>query len=272
MKNMPKITLTTLRQMAAERRPIAMLTCYDYPMAKILAACGVCILLVGDSAATTVLGESSTLPATLDFMTILTRAVRRGAPDVFVMGDMPFGSYPDVPTAVANARQMLCLGGADAVKLECDHRHEPIVAALAAAGVAVCAHLGLRPQRAALDGGYRYQGRTEAEVERIVQDASRMAQAGAELILLEAVPDAVSRRVVAAVPCPVLGCGAGSSCHGHVVVLHDLLGFSERTPRFADPLADVPAVIARAARDYVAAVENRQYPAPRHQYGAAAGA
>jgi 3-methyl-2-oxobutanoate hydroxymethyltransferase len=262
----PKVTLATLRQMRLEQRPIAMLTCYDYPTANILAQAGVPVLLVGDSAATTVLGEKSTIPANMDFMVMITRAVRNGAPDTFVLADMPFGSYPTIELAVNNARRFLSEAGADAVKVECDQRHEPIVAAMAAAGIPVCAHLGLLPQHAAQEGGYRYRGRTQEEADGLVADSIAMAKAGAVLILLEAVPDEVSRRVVEAVDCPVLGCGAGASCHGHVVVLHDMLGLSSQTPRFVDRLADVSSVISQAARAWVTAVESREYPASRHQY------
>ncbi len=261
-----RITVATLRKMAAQGHPIAMLTCYDHPTALILASTGLHILLVGDSAATTVLGEDSTTAATMEFMVPITRAVRRGAPDLLLMADMPFASYPDIPTAVANALRFIREGGADVIKMECDHRHINIVGAMAAAGIGVCAHLGLLPQRAIQEGGYKARGRTKDEADRIVHDATLLAEVGAELILLEAVPDEVSRRVVAAVKCPVLGCGAGASCHGHVVVLHDMLGLSGRTPRFVDKLADLPAVIDQAARAYVRAVEKREYPAARHAY------
>ncbi len=261
-----RISLATLRRMKEQRHPIVMLTCYDFPTAKILGACGVHILLVGDSAATTVLGEASTIHATMDFMLAITRAVRRGTDRPLIMGDMPFGSYVDVPSAMANARRLLCEGGADVVKIEADRRQEPIVAALAGAGVPVCAHLGLLPQRVGREGGYHYQGRTREQADRIVQDALLLVGAGAELLLLEAVPDAVSRRVVDATSRPVLGCGAGPSCHGHVVVLHDLLGLSDKTPRFVDKIADLPAVISQAVRTYVADVGGRRYPEPRHLY------
>ncbi len=261
-----RITLAHLQAMVGRQQPIAMLTCYDHPTAQALVGAGLHILLVGDSAATTVLGENSTTAATMDFMLLITRSVRRGAPNLFVMADMPFASYPDVPTAAANALRFVQIAGADAVKLECDGRHVEIVRALSASGIVVCAHLGLLPQRAVQHGGYRAKGRTSAEADRIVQDATALAAAGAELILLEAVPDEVSRRVVAAVSCPVLGCGAGPGCHGHVVVLHDILGFNDHPPRFVDRLADGPAFIHNAAKEYVIAIQTRQYPAARHGY------
>lgn len=248
-----------------------MLTAYDYPTAKILANTGIDILLVGDSAATTVLGAESTLKVTFEFLLTITEAVRRGAPDLFLMADMPFASYPDVRTAVANAARFIREAGADGVKLEGDVRHREIVAALSAAGITVCAHVGLLPQRAMQQGGYFAQGRTSADAHRIIDDALALAEAGAHLLLIEAVPDEVTAEVVKRVACPVLGCGAGPSADGHVVVLHDMLGYSERPPRFVEKFADVPTVIAAAATHYAQAVRNRSYPATRHQYHSKTG-
>jgi 3-methyl-2-oxobutanoate hydroxymethyltransferase len=260
------VDLERLRQMRVARQPIAMLTCYDYPTARILAECKVPLILVGDSAAMAVLGEDSTVPIGMDFLVTITRAVRRGAPGAYLMADMPFASYPDVPTATANAARFMQEAGADAVKLECDGRHVPIVAALAAAGIPVCAHLGLLPQRAGQLGGYRAQGRTLAAAERITQDAVNLWRAGAALLLLEAVPDAVSAAVHEKVDCPVLGCGGGPSCDGHVVVLHDLLGYTAKPARFVEVMGDVPAAVRAGVSAYVAAVEKRSYPAAKHQY------
>ncbi len=243
-----------------------MLTAYDHPTAKILAAAGVHILLVGDSVATTVLGADTTVAATFDFLLTITEAVRRGAPDVFLMADMPFGSYPDVPTAVANAVRFMREAGADCVKLEADLRHREIVAAMSAAGVSVCAHIGLLPQRAFQQGGFLAQGRTGADARRLVEEAETLAGAGASLILLEAVPDEVTAEVISKVECPVIGCGAGPSADAHVVVINDLLGYTKRPPRFVEPLADVPSLIGAAAAQYVESIRSRTYPAARHQY------
>lgn len=252
--------------MRAAGAPIAMLTAYDYPTAALLAEAGVHALLVGDSAAMAVLGAESTVHATMDFLVTITGAVRRGAPNVFVLADMPFGSYPDAATAVANALRFMQEARADAVKVEVDGRHAAIVQAMAMAGVPVCAHLGLLPQRVGQLGGYKAQGRTTDEASRITQEAAQLRLAGAEMILLEAVPNEVSAAVHAAVDCPVIGCGAGSACDGHVVVIHDVLGFNPRPPRFVDVLADVPGVIRGAAAAYVKAVGDRAYPAERHGY------
>src|SRR4051812_7664449 len=148
------VTLQTLRDKKQRRQPIVMLTAYDHPTAKILASTGVDVLLVGDSAATTMLGAESTTAVTLDFLITLTDAVRRGAPNLFVMADMPFGSYPDIPTAAANAARFVREARADAVKFEMDIRHVEMTRALSAAGITICAHVGLLPQRAHQQGGY----------------------------------------------------------------------------------------------------------------------
>lgn len=261
-----RVTLQTLRDKKVRREPIAMLTAYDAPTAKILAAAGVDILLVGDSAATTILGADSTTVITLDFLVTLTAAVRRAAPGAFLMADMPFASYPDIPTAVANAARFVREAGADAVKFEMDRRHAPIMAALAAAGVPTCAHIGLLPQRAPQLGGYLAQGRTAPEARELIETAVVLAGAGAHLLLIEAVPDAVTAEIVGKVSCPVLGCGAGPSADGHVLVLHDMLGFNERVPRFVERFGNVPAAIQEAASRYVEAVRARAYPGEKHQY------
>jgi len=261
-----RITLQTLREKKKRREPIVMLTAYDYPTARILAAAGVDVLLVGDSAATTILGADSTVVATLDFLITLTAAVRRGAPEAFLMADMPFATYPDAATAVANAARFVREAGADAVKFEMDVRHVVMVQALAAAGIVTCAHVGLLPQRALQEGGYVAQGRTPAEAQRIIDSAIALARAGAHMLLIEAVPDEVTAEIVRSVDCPVLGCGAGPSADGHVVVIHDMLGYNARVPRFVERFGDVPAAIHSATQAYVDAVRSRAYPAAKHQY------
>ncbi|MCL2641459.1 MAG: 3-methyl-2-oxobutanoate hydroxymethyltransferase, partial [Phycisphaerales bacterium] len=258
----PRITLQTLRELKRRHEPIAMLTVYDYPTAKILADTGIDILLVGDSAATTMLGADSTQKITFEFLLTITEAVRRGAPNLFLMADMPFASYPDIRTAVANAARFIREAGADAVKLEADHRHRDIITAMAAAGITVCAHVGLLPQRAMQQGGHFAQGRTPSDANRIIEDAVTLANAGAHLLLIEAVPDEVTAKIVQQVPIPVLGCGAGPSADGHVLVLHDILGYTATPPRFVQQFADIPPVIAAAATQYAQAVRSRTYPAP----------
>ena len=252
--------------MQVQGRPFAVLTCYDFPTAQVLQAAGIPVLLVGDSAATTVLGHDTTRIIPPDFLLTLTEAVRRGAPAVFLLADMPFGSMASVDQAVGMARRFVDEAGADAVKVECREADLQIVRALVRANIPVCAHLGLLPQRVQEPGGFRAQGRTAEEAHRITEEACLMVEAGAQMLLLEAVPDEVSAAVVKSVPVPVIGCGAGPSCHGHVVVIHDLLGFNPRPPRFVEVLADGPAFIAQAARNYLNAIATRAYPADKHRY------
>ncbi|HVX86368.1 MAG TPA: 3-methyl-2-oxobutanoate hydroxymethyltransferase [Phycisphaerae bacterium] len=261
-----RVTLQRLREMKGRGEVISMLTAYDYPTARLLGEAGIEILLVGDSVATTVLGHETTTKVTLEFLLTITDAVRRGAPGAFLMADMPFGSYPDVPTAVGNAARFVREASADCIKLEADVRHAGMVAGLSAAGLVVCAHVGLLPQRAALQGGFKAQGRTAEAAARVVGDAVALSEAGAQLLLVEAVPNEVTAEIQRRTTVPVLGCGAGPSADGHVVVTHDLLGFNGRPPRFAEVMGDVPGVISAAAGEYRKAVRERRYPAARHQY------
>lgn len=267
-----RITLRTLRRRARERQPIAMLTCYDATTARWLRRGGVDCLLVGDTAAQMILGHDSTLPVKMPFMVELTAAVRRGAPDAFIMADMPFGSYHCGPdTAMRHAVRFMSDGGADAVKLEVHDELAPLVRRMSLAGVPVVAHLGSRPQQVRATGGYHSAGRTKEEAERIVKSAQGMLAAGAAMLLLEAVPNEVSQQVVklaeAADPLvPVIGCGAGSACHGHVIVLQDLLGLSDWQPPFAPPVTDLGQRIADAAAKWAEQVHSRRYLAQDHPY------
>src|SRR5687767_2311813 len=192
-----KITLNDLRAAQSGKGPkVAMLTCYDFTTARLMHEAGVPALLVGDSAANVVLGYPTTLPVSLSLMIELTAAVRRGAPMSFLVGDMPFGSYgSSVGRGVRNVCRMLKLSGCECVKLEVSEGHLSLVSALADVGVAVMAHLGLRPQSVGLMGGYRFQGRTAAEADHIVRLAARMEAAGAAALLLEAVPPEVAEAV-----------------------------------------------------------------------------
>lgn len=244
-----------------------MLTCYDYTTARLMHEAGVPALLVGDSAANVVLGHPTTLPVPLSFMIELTAAVRRGAPLSFLVGDMPFASYGgSIDRGVRNVSRMLQLSGCDCVKMEVGESHLPLVKALADAGVAVMAHLGLRPQSVGLLGGYRAQGRTADEAKAIVDLAVRMQRAGAATILLEAVPPEVGQAVVAATDVPVIGCGAGPHCHGHVIVTHDAVGLTPNPPRFVPRLADLATPAVAGFANYVRQVRDGMYPSREHEY------
>lgn len=231
------VTLKTLRRMAARGEKFACLAAYDATTARWLERGGVHVLLAGDSASQVVLGFDRTIDAPLDFLVQITAALKRGAPRTLVMADMPFMSYhASVESAMHNAARFMREGLADVVKLEVDETFAPLVDRLTRAGVPVCAHVGFRPQTTAVLGGPTAQGRTEGAMDAIVRDAVAMERAGAVLILVEAVPEEVTRKVVEATTVPVIGIGAGTACHGQILVVHDLLGLTDHPPRFAEPV------------------------------------
>jgi 3-methyl-2-oxobutanoate hydroxymethyltransferase len=262
-----KFTVSDLRAARQSGAKVPMLTCYDFTTARLMQEAGVPMLLVGDSAANVVLGYETTLPVSLGFMVEITKAVRRGAPLALVAADMPFGSYHgSIARAVRNVCRTVQLSGADCVKLEAAESQLPAIRQLADAGVAVIAHLGLRPQAVGVLGGYRFQGRTADEASDIVALAGRMEAAGAAAVLLEAVPPEVAQAVVDAVDVPVIGCGAGPACHAHVVVTHDTMRLTSRPPRFAPQVGDVAGPMREALAEYVRRVTDGTYPAPEHAY------
>lgn len=246
------VTLRTLRRWSKEGSKWACLTCYDATTARIMAGAGLPTMLVGDTAAEMILGYDSTIHAPLDFLITLTAAVKRGAPNVFVIGDMPFLSYQvDEASAIQNAGLFLTEGKADAVKLEVDGKWTRRVEAICDAGIATIAHLGSRPQQAKQTGGYTTAGRSANAAKKIVEDAIAMEQAGASMILLEAVPEEVSSAVVEAITLPVIGCGAGTVCHGQVVVMQDLAGMTKWQPSFAQPISSIGDEIANVASSWM---------------------
>lgn len=271
-----RITLRHLKKWAKAGDPFAMLTCYDATTAKWLWRGGVRTILVGDTAAEMILGYDSTLPAPLEFMIQITAAVRRGAPRVMLMADMPFGSYQcGDDKAVENAGRFLTEGMADLVKLEVDETFSPLVKRMSHAGIPVVAHIGSRPQHVRAQGGYRSAGKTEKGAAALVETAKSLVKAGAVALLIEAVPAEVAERIVAAanpnmadgiVDVPVIGCGAGPACHGHVVVLHDLLGMTDWQPPFAKPKGQLGKAVETAAADWVKLIASGSYLRDDHPY------
>jgi len=262
-----KFTMDDLRAARESGAKVPMLTCYDYTTARLMQEAGVPSLLVGDSAANVILGHSTTLPIPLEFLIELTAAVRRGAPKCLLISDMPFGSYQaSVAQGVKNVVRMVQLSGCDCVKIEAAGSHLRLIRRLSDAGIAVMAHVGLRPQSIGLLGKYKLQGRTAAEAENIVESASRLARSGAAAILLEAVPPEVSAAVVDSVSIPVIGCGAGPACHGYVFLAHDALGLTPRKPKFVPVLGDLATPMRDAFRGYVRMVQDGKYPAAEHNY------
>ncbi len=268
-----KITLATLAERKRIHQKFAVLTCYDYTFAQIEEEAGVEAILVGDSAAQVILGHPSTLPVTMDFMVTLAEAVRRGAPGAFLIGDMPYLSYNvTVEDAIRNAGRFMAEAGCDAVKIEADARLAPTVAAMAAASIPVCVHLGLRPQAVHLAGGYRAQARDAASAGQLMADSKAMERAGACMLLLEAVPPEPARMITEATSLPVVGCGAGPHCDGQVVVLHDILGIGAGpVPKFVKRYADLRSKAGEAIGRYIAEIKAGAYPAAEHCYQMAAG-
>lgn len=250
------VTIRTIRQMASRGERFACLTCYDATTARWLQRAGLHVLLVGDTAAEMVLGFRRTIDMPLDVLIALTAGVKRGAPETLVMGDMPFMSYQaDEAEAVRNAGRFLTEGLADVVKLEVEVAHARLVEKMTRAGIPVCAHVGSRPQLAGLSGGYGAAGRSAEEAKRILEDASALEQAGAVMLLVEAVPEALGAEIVSRASVPVIGIGAGVAPHGQVLVLQDLLGLTDHPPRFAEPVADFATPLMDAGREWVRRVQ-----------------
>lgn len=266
--NSERIDLEHLVRARQQGAKFAMLTAYDYPTAAMAQAAGVESLLVGDSMGTVLLGHSSTRAVSLELMLTLAEAVRRGAPRVFLVGDLPFESAQGGPQRLeSDALRFRDESGCDAVKIEVDPNAVEAIERLANRGVTVIAHLGLRPQSVLTPDGYRAQARDAAGVQDLVADARRMVDAGAAMLLLEAVPAEAARAVVEATPVPVIGCGAGPHCHGHVVVTYDMLGISSiPAPRFVPVLAQLGEAMQAAMERYVQDIHAGRYPAAEHGY------
>ncbi|MEM9662380.1 MAG: 3-methyl-2-oxobutanoate hydroxymethyltransferase [Planctomycetota bacterium] len=253
-----RVTMRTLRAMKARGDAFACLTCYDATSARWLDRAGIDVLLIGDTAAEVILGYERTIDMPLDIAIALTAAVRRGADRAMVMGDMPFLSYHcGEDEAVRNAGRFMTEGMADIVKLEADAGFAPLIARMAGAGIAVCGHVGSRPQTAALDGGYGSAGRTAAEAQRIVDDAVALEQAGAVMLLVEAVPAVVADRILEMTKVPLIGIGAGSACDGQILVMQDLVGMTDAAPRFAERSASLGPALKDAGEDWVQRVRAR---------------
>jgi len=263
-----RLPLTELLEMNARHQPIVMVTAYDAPGGRLADAAGVDLILVGDSAAMTVLGHASTVPATIDEMLMLTRAVTRGAERPLVVADMPFGTFQiSDEDAVRNAIRFVKEAGADAVKLEGAGPMLDRVRAIVGAGIPAMGHIGLTPQSATMLGGFKAQGRSAAKALQLLADARALEAAGCFSLVLEAVPAPVAERVTADLSIPTIGIGAGASCDGQVLVWHDILGLYEgRTARFVKRYADIGAEIRGALEAYAADVRERRFPEEQHTY------
>jgi 3-methyl-2-oxobutanoate hydroxymethyltransferase len=260
-----RLTLLDLRRIAAEHK-IAMLTCYDASFAAVLDRAGIDSLLIGDSLGMVIQGHDSTLPVTVDDVAYHTRAVARGSQRAFIVADMPFGSYQGGPQIAFDNAVRLLQAGAQMVKLEGGEEMAPTIAFLVERGVPVCGHVGLTPQHVNRFGGYRIQGRGQAAA-RIRAAARAVAAAGAEMVVIEAVPEPLGRAIAAESKALTIGIGASSACSGQVLVLHDMLGVAiDKRPRFVKNFLQEAGSIEAAARAYLAQVQSGQFPAAEHVY------
>jgi len=265
---MKKVTIHTLCEKKRNRQPITWLTAYDYPTAHLEEQAGIDIILVGDSIGMTVLGFDSTLPVTMDLLIPHTQAVRKGAPDVFLIGDMPYMSYQISPQeAIRNSGRFMAECGCDAVKLEGGREVLDTVKALVKATIPVVGHLGLTPQSIAMLGGFKAQGRDASTAMRIIEDAQALEEAGVCMILLEAVPPEVSKIVTERAQVPVIGIGAGPYVDGQCLIIHDMLGMFEAfTPKFVKKYANIAEQIVKALEAFKEDVNKEQFPGPEHCY------
>lgn len=261
-------SIPDLVALKAAGRPIVMVTCADATFARLLEGAGVDVLLVGDSLNTVVAGHATTLSATLPQMLYHAAAVRRGAPTVPIVVDLPFLTYQvSIEEAIRNAGRVLAETGANAVKLEGGEAMAPTVRALVERGIPVVGHLGLLPQSVQASGGYKVQGREARAAEQLVRDAKTLEEAGASMLVLELVPAALAKRVTKAVGIPTIGIGAGADCDGQVLVLYDLLGLDDRfNPRFLRKYADLSGAVRTAVEGFGAEVRQRKYPGREHSF------
>jgi 3-methyl-2-oxobutanoate hydroxymethyltransferase len=265
---MMRKTLAEIRSMKAEGKKISMLTAYDSSMARLLSSCGVDILLVGDSLGMVMLGYDSTVPVTMDEMLHHAKAVRRGAPENFIIADMPYGAnHTGKRDAVINGIRFLKEAGCDAVKLEGGLEMCGIVRALVDAGVPVMAHIGLTPQTASQLGGYKLQGKGLDDARRLLAEAKGLEEAGAFGLLIECIPEKLAQVITESIAIPTIGIGAGVHCDGQVLVTHDLLGmFDKFTPKFVKKYADLSPIIKESIQQYNTEVRAGSYPGTEHSF------
>ncbi|MGQ0652272.1 MAG: 3-methyl-2-oxobutanoate hydroxymethyltransferase [Betaproteobacteria bacterium] len=263
---MARLTLRDLSKLHAEGSKIAMLTAYEATFARVMDAAGVEMLLVGDSLGMVVQGRDSTLGVSLEHIAYHLEGVVRGTQRAFVVADLPFGSYQESPQQALRSSAPLMAVGAQMVKLEGGALMAGTVSFLAERGVPVCAHIGLVPQSVHALGGFRVQGRDPEGARRIVEDANALAGAGAAIVLMEGIPPAVAKEVTASLRVPTIGIGAGPDCSGQILIMHDMLGVSERAPKFARNFMQGAGSIAAAIASYVKAVKEGSFPGPEHCY------
>ncbi|QSF43163.1 3-methyl-2-oxobutanoate hydroxymethyltransferase [Paenibacillus tianjinensis] len=263
--------IVKMKKMKADGVPLSMLTAYDYPSARLAEEAGIDLILVGDSLGNVVLGYDTTLPVTIDDMVYHTRSVVRGAPDTFIVTDMPFMTYHgSVDETLRGVRRLMQEGRAQAVKMEGGLEICDTVSAVVKAGVPVLGHIGLTPQSVNMIGGYRIQGKDPEDARRLINEAKALEAAGAFGIVLELVTEEVAEAITKALSIPTIGIGAGRYCDGQVLVFHDILRYTSpyREKRFVKTYADVGSLIREGISTYVKEVKERSFPAENHIFNA----
>ncbi|ACH40015.1 3-methyl-2-oxobutanoate hydroxymethyltransferase [Citrifermentans bemidjiense Bem] len=261
-------TILDFQRMKAEGEKIAVLTSYDFPMTGIMDACGIDMILVGDSVGVVVAGYDNTLPVTMEDMIYHTRAVMRARPKAFVVADLPFLSYQtDLKSARLNAGLLVKDGGAAAVKIEGGVNVEETITAITDMDIPVVGHIGLTPQSLHRMGGFKVQGKGEEQAEKLMADALAVERAGAFAVVLEGIPMSLAARITAELSIPTIGIGAGPHCDGQVLVIHDILGLcSKYSPKFVKRYAELAPLIGEACSNYIAEVKGGIFPEERHGF------
>jgi 3-methyl-2-oxobutanoate hydroxymethyltransferase len=269
MTERKKITLPYLFKKVANNEPITWLTCYDYPTGYLQEQAGIDMILVGDSLGMTMLGYESTLPVTMDDMIRHSQAVRRGSPNAFLVGDMPYMSYqPSVETAIRNAGRFMAEAACDGIKLEGGAEMADRIKGIVDAGIPTMGHLGLTPQSASALGGYRVQGKGALQAKKIIDNAKAVEKAGAFSILLEMVPDRVCKIITErAENCFIMSLGSGPYAHGQLLIYHDMFGLYPRfKPRMAKVFGNAGEVILNGLKEYVKEVSDKSFPQPENWF------
>lgn len=266
-----RTTLIDFLTAKQKKRKFAAVSCYDYTTARLVAAAGVEMILVGDSAAQALLGYDSTLPATMDLLVTLTEAVRRGAPMAYLAADMPFLSYPTVSDAVRNAGRFVQQGGAQIVKFEIKRSQLDIIRAVSDADIPVMAHLGIRPQSIVMKGQLKAEASTAEHAYELIMLAEDAVQAGASMVLLEGTSRETAGLITERLSVPVISCGSGPDCDGQILIINDILGLSDHPPKFAKAFASLSPVIVKAVQKYATQVRASRFPDDAHSYHMKAG-
>jgi 3-methyl-2-oxobutanoate hydroxymethyltransferase len=270
MSERKKMTLPGLFKKVASNEPITMLTCYDYPTAHFQEQAGIDMILVGDSLGMTMLGYESTLPVTMEDMIRHSQAVRRGSPNAWLIGDMPYMSYqPSVESAIRNAGRFMAEASCDAIKLEGGAEMADRMAGIVHSGIPAMGHLGLTPQSVSALGGFRVQGKGAQQAKKIIDDARALEEAGAFAILLEMVPDRVCKLITErSRNCFIISLGSGPHAHGQLLIYHDAFGLYPRfKPRMAKVFANAGQLIQDGLKDYAKEVTERSFPQPENWFG-----